>query len=124
MSEREIITPYVTNVANTSTNTTNNVISGATNLSNFVAKSQVIGLPLTSTQLVSTVIPNGFNVVITNDKNNTVDMFVSRTDAMDAANRITLGVGDSISLGITNSNLAFVAFSIPGQIVDILAEQN
>jgi len=51
-------------------------------------------------------------------------MWVSRTDAMTAADRITLGVGDSISLGITNTNLIFVAFSIAGQIVDILAEQN
>ena len=72
----------------------------------------------------STSIPNGFAVVITNDKNNTTDMFLSRTDAMDSNNRITLGIGDSVSLSITDTNIIFVAFSIANQIVDILAEQN
>jgi hypothetical protein len=123
-SEREIFTPYVTIVNNTSTNNTNNTIPGVSNLSNFIAKSQTITLPNISTQLSSTTIPNGFAVTIRNNKNNTVDMFVSRTDAMSSADRIVLGVGDSMSLFITNTNLIFVAFSLAGQIVDILSEQN
>lgn len=124
VSEREIYTPYVTIVNNTSTNTTNTTIPGELNKSNFIARAQTIVLPFMSTQLSSTVIPDGYSVVITNNKNNTTDMFVSRTDAMSVANRVTVGIGDSISLEITNTNLVFVAFALANQVVEILAEQN
>ena len=120
-SEREIYPPYVTSVENTFTAT------GTLNRPNFIAQRVAIANPAllppnNQTILPNITIPDGFALSIIANINNTGQIFLSRTDATDVANRTTLAAGDVRSLFITNANLVRVAGSIAGQFVDIIAE--
>lgn len=121
-SEREIYPPYVTSVENTFTTT------GTLNRSNFIARSVAVPNPAllppnNQTILPNITIPDGFSVTIIANINNVGQIYLSRTDATNANVRTTLAAGDVRTLFVTNTNLFFVAGSIAGQFVDIVAEQ-
>lgn len=121
-SEREIYPPYVTSVENTFTTT------GTLNRSNFIARSVAIADPAllppnNQTILPNITVPDGFAVTIIANINNVGQIYLSRTDATNANVRTTLAAGDVRTLFVTNTNLFFVASSIAGQFVDIVAEQ-
>lgn len=128
-TEREIYPPYVTTIANTFTT------AGAVNRPNFIAQNvalnPIVPAPNPNTpttllgqQLPAIAIPDGYAISIRANINNTGNVFISRTDATIAANSVTLGTGDSITLFITNASIVRAAGSIAGQSVDLLVEQN
>jgi hypothetical protein len=114
-SEREIYPPYVTTVTNTFTTT------GSENLPDFTARN--VGVGVADAVLPNITVPDGFALVIRSNIANVANIFVSRTDATVAANRVILAPGDAIALSITNANLVHVAAAAGAQSVDILAEQ-
>lgn len=116
-TEREIYPPYTTQITNTFP------IQGSSNGPNFIARNIAVGI--VDNPLPDITIPNGFAVIIRANVNNPAgsQVYISRTDATIVADRITLSVGDVVSLYITNTNLIHFVGSGPGLTIDILAEQ-
>jgi len=94
------------------------------NKDSFTAQSFTIASANTNTQVpVSITVPNGFALVIRAHVDNTGKVYISRTDATNAASRNTLNAGDTVRLFITNSNLVYAAVSVAGERIDLLVEQ-
>jgi hypothetical protein len=102
------------------------VASALINRSAFIAQSigPIAAPGIGGTNLPNIAIPNGFQLVVRATPGNAANVFLatSAVNINNAASRITLAVGDTAKLQITNANLVWVASAGVAN-VDILAEQ-
>jgi hypothetical protein len=114
------------------------VAAGTINLNLFTGQNILAPFAGPGINLPAITIPNGFSISIKANVNNLGQVYLSgptpvqggltpQADAITnvgiAANRITLGPGDTVELYISNSNLAAILGSAAGNSVDVLVEQ-
>lgn len=99
------------------------------NRSDFTVRSVALVLANTDYVLDATtlpaaiLIPNGFSIAIRGNVNNLGQVYISRTNATLANERVTLNPGEVVRLFVTNSNLIHVAAAGAGYRFDIIVEQ-
>lgn len=98
-------------------------IPSSTNKDSFTTSSKTVTSHGTAEQLPSISIPDGYHLVIKADPDNTDNIFPGETKAKAELHHFTLQANESVELGVTNANAAWIDSDVDGEGVEIIVEQ-